>query len=61
MTGRMTWLLLVVGLAAGCGGPTDDTGDGGEDEVEHEWDADTICDAPGMEWACEELPPKEDE
>lgn len=59
---RTARLLLAIGLAAACGGTVENGGSGdGEEGSGREWDANTICDEPGLEWACEELPPKEDE
>ena len=56
---RTVTLLVLLGLTGlGCGGPEDQTAGGGGD-VEAEWDADTICDQPGLEWACEEVAPAE--
>lgn len=43
---RTARLLVLIGLAAVCCGP--------EEKVEGEWNADSICDEPGLEWACEE-------
>ena len=57
---RTARLLLAIGLAAACGGEVENGGDGVEGSG-RDWDADTICDEPGLEWACEELPPKEEE
>ena len=47
-------LLAAVALAGVCCGPG-----GGEAEEGETWDADSICDQPGLEWACEEVDEEE--